>query len=319
LGFALNAQKVNLLPDTIGMCKGDSVMLDIKSNAIGKNASYQWTIPSKGIIQHTSSYLAKQPGLYSIKVLSGNNVFTDSCFVKFYPKPRLFLNDTVICNSSVAIIDTKNPTYKYLWSNDESGPRVRIEGAGRYWVKINNKGCSAIDTFNVSFYQSSVANFGNDITFCMSDENKSLSIKPSTNTKVTWSNGSTSFSITPTKAGWYWVKTENPKCGVRTDSVKVNLKACECEILIPNSFTPNEDGKNDYFFPVLQCDYSHFTLTITDRWDNVVFVGNSVNSKWDGRFKGNLCPDDIYVYEIEAQEKISGKKITKPGKVSLFR
>ncbi len=315
----MKAQRLNLLPDTIGICKGDSVFLDIKSPSISKNASYQWTIPNKGIIQHASSYLAKQQGNYSIRVLSGNSVFTDSCYVKFYSKPRLFLNDTVICNSSSAIIDTKNPSYKYNWSNDETGTKVRIETAGKYWVKINNKGCSAIDTFNVSFFQSSSANFGNDITFCMSDENKALSIKPSADTKVLWSNGSISYSIAPTKKGIYWVKTENKTCGVRVDSANVILKACDCEMIIPNSFTPNEDDRNDYFFPVLQCEYSHFTMTISDRWGNVVFVGNSVNSKWDGRFKGNLCPDDIYVYEIEAIEKLSEKKVPKKGKISLFR
>ena len=307
------------MPDTIGICKGDSVLMEIKSASISKNASYQWTIPNKGIIQHTSSYLAKQPGLYSIRVLSGNVVYTDTCYLKFSTKPRLFLNDTVICNSNSVVIDTKNASYKYNWSNDETGQRVRIESAGKYWVKINNRGCSTIDTFNVSFFQSSTTNFGNEATFCMSDENKSLSIKPSPNTKITWSNGASSYSIAPTKAGYYWVKTENKTCGVRVDSVNVKLKACDCEMIIPNSFTPNEDERNDYFFPVVQCEYSFFNITISDRWSNTVFIGNSVNAKWDGRFKGNLCPDDIYVYEIEAKEKGSDKKTFKTGKVSLFR
>ncbi|MBK7667112.1 MAG: gliding motility-associated C-terminal domain-containing protein [Sphingobacteriaceae bacterium] len=136
----------------------------------------------------------------------------------------------------------------------------------------------------------------------MSDDSKVLSIKPAAGSKIVWNNGSTSNSIIPYKEGMYWVKTESKTCGITVDSVKVKLKACDCEILIPNSFTPNEDGKNDYFFPVLTCEYSYYSLTIEDRWDNTVST-NNVNAKWDGRYKGNLCPDDIYIYRIETIEK----------------
>ena len=74
-------------------------------------------------------------------------------------------------------------------------------------------------------------------------------------------------------------------------------------MIIPNSFTPNEDNRNDYFYPVLQCEYSYFKITIMDKWENTVFTSNSVNGKWDGRFKGNLCPEEMYVYRIESVEK----------------
>lgn len=90
-------------------------------------------------------------------------------------------------------------------------------------------------------------------------------------------------------------------------------------MIIPNSFTPNEDNRNDYFFPVLQCDYSYFNLTITDRWGNTVYSSNNTNGKWDGRFKGNLCPEDIYIYRIESTEKGTDKKLVRNGHISLFR
>jgi gliding motility-associated-like protein len=106
---------------------------------------------------------------------------------------------------------------------------------------------------------------------------------------------------------------------VRYDSVKVKIKACDCEILVPNSFTPNEDDRNDYFFPVLQCEYSYYNMTIFDRWSNTVFITNNPNGRWDGRFKGNLCPDDIYVYRIETIEKGSERKSVSKGQISLFR
>ena len=194
-----------------------------------------------------------------------------------------------------------------------------MESSGIYWVKVNNNGCVQSDTAYVKFVQGSSPNFGKESIFCLSDENKALTIKALPNTRIFWSNGSVYPSISVTKEGVYWVRTENKSCGEQIDSVKVVFRACDCEMLIPNSFTPNEDGKNDLFFPALQCDYSIFNMVISDRWDNVVYSSSNSAGKWDGRFKGNLCPEDVYVYEIESVEKISGKKISRRGKVSLFR
>ncbi len=313
-----SAQKVNLLPDTVGMCWGDSVVLQASFIAAPKNTTYRWITPD-GIKDFFKSIPAKKQGRYSIRVKTGNVTYADSTYVKYYPKPKINFSDTSICNTTLAILDAKNVGAKYLWSTDETSQRIKIENQGKYWVKINNRGCSASDTFMVFFNQGATPNFGAEITFCMSEENKVLSIKNVPGTRVLWSNGATTTSITATKAGYYWVKTQSALCGSKTDSVNVKLKACDCEILVPNSFTPNEDDKNDYFYPVLPCEYSSYTFIIYDRWQNPVFTTSNVNGKWDGRFKGNLCPDDIYFWHIETIEKGSGKKDVRDGKVSLFR
>ncbi|MGE0566753.1 MAG: T9SS type B sorting domain-containing protein [Bacteroidia bacterium] len=89
--------------------------------------------------------------------------------------------------------------------------------------------------------------------------------------------------------------------------------------MVPNSFTPNEDNKNDNFFPVLQCEYTYYSFTVFDKWGNQIYSTNSTNGKWDGRYKGHLCDEDIYVYKIETKEKGSEKKTLRSGKVSLIR
>ncbi len=315
--FTTKAQ-INLIPDTVGICKGDTAFLEGKSNSFSKTASYHWRTPTS-IKDNYKILPAREEGKYYLRVNSNNTSYTDSCYVKYFERPKLKFNDTLICNSSTALIGIKNTSYSYLWSTDETTPRIRIETPGKYSVKISNKGCSVTQALTVNFYKASTPSFGNEVTFCMSDDNKVLSIKPSAGSKITWSNGSNANSIIPYKEGVYWVRTESKTCGVSYDSVKVKLKACDCEILIPNSFTPNEDGKNDYFFPVLNCEYSYYNFTIEDRWDNTVFATNNVNSKWDGRFKGNLCPDDIYFYRIETIERNTGKKTARNGQISLFR
>jgi gliding motility-associated-like protein len=311
--------QLRFLPDTIGICPGSIDTLEVKAGVFAKMAAYEWNVPGKGIIYNTKRVVVKQVGRYILKVYYNKKEYVDTCIVITASRPKIAIRDTFICNNSTAVIEARNPSYKYSWSTEETGPRAHIETPGKYWVKADNKGCYTVDTFNVQFHKSSAPNFEKDVTFCLSDENKVLSIKPAPGTKISWSNGSNSSSIIPSKEGLYWVKTENKLCGVTIDSVRVHLKACDCEILIPNSFTPNEDDRNDYFYPVLTCDYSFYNITIYDRWNNTIFSSNNINAKWDGRYKGNLCPDDIYVYRIETIEKNSGKKDLRTGQISLFR
>jgi gliding motility-associated-like protein len=303
----------------MGICAGDVSVLEIKQK-LDKNASITWIDPYEGLIVTTQKKIAVwKRGKYFVKVTVGKTTMNDSTYVIVYPKPQFNLRDTTLCKGQHLILDAKNPKMRYLWSTGETTQKIKIENSGKYWVKINNNGCVQSDSVNVKFLAGSVPGFNSEVSFCLSDENKILSIKATPNTKILWSTGAIYPSINVTKEGVYWVKTENKNCGEQIDSVRVKLKACDCEMIIPNSFTPNEDNRNDYFFPIIQCEYSFYSLTITDKWDNVVFFTNNVNAKWDGRFKGNLCPEETYIYRIETVEKGSDKKQPRTGKVSLFR
>lgn len=262
-------------------------------------------------------YMVLKPGKVTVKVLMGNKTYYDSTMVILNKKPYISLRDTTICKGRALTLDAKNPGMKYQWSTGETTQKIKISNQGSYWVKVINKGCVQGDTMNLKVLPGSTPGFGDEVNFCLSEENKTLSVKTPPGTKILWSTGAVYSSISVYTAGIYWVKTENRNCGEQVDSVKVNMKACDCEMLIPNSFTPNDDNRNDYFFPVLQCEYSFYKMTIKDKWDNVVFYTENVNGKWDGKYKGNLCPEGMYTYIIESQEK--GVEKRRAGQVSLFR
>ena len=313
------SQKFNLLRDTIGVCYGDSAFVELKQQ-FDNNTSITWTTP-EGIITNTKKVKAGKQGKYYVRVSSPQ--FTaalyDSSYVHVYSKPKLSLRDTSICKGRSLILDAKNDGMRYFWNTFETTQKIKIDNPGRYWVVVTNGGCNAIDTVYIKLLQGTGVSVNNEATFCLNEENKIISVKTPPGTKIAWSTGATVSSIYAIKEGTYWVKTETKACGLQVDTIKVKMKVCECEMMIPNSFTPNEDNRNDYFFPVMQCEYSYYVLTITDRWGNVVFTTNNVNVKWDGRYKGNLCPEDIYIYKIESMEKGSDKKLVRNGHISLFR
>ncbi len=86
---------------------------------------------------------------------------------------------------------------------------------------------------------------------------------------------------------------------------------------IPNSFTPNNDGHNDYFGPV-GYSVSAYDLVIYNRWGQQVFNSAAALSLWDGNTaSGNPAPEGVYVYQLKVlNDQGSG---IKTGTVTLIR
>ncbi|MBC7923603.1 MAG: gliding motility-associated C-terminal domain-containing protein, partial [Ferruginibacter sp.] len=73
---------------------------------------------------------------------------------------------------------------------------------------------------------------------------------------------------------------------------------CGERIQMPNAFTPNGDGLNDAFRPVLVA-YNTYLLRVFNRWGQEVFRSENPEKGWDGkRNDGKLFGEDTYVYKI---------------------
>ncbi len=89
---------------------------------------------------------------------------------------------------------------------------------------------------------------------------------------------------------------------------------------IPNSFTPNGDGNNDFFYPVFFSGIpEEFDMYIFDRWGQMVKHFKDLNEVWDGTYKSTLAPQDTYVWKVEYKLYNETGTNTKMGHVNLFR
>ena len=86
-------------------------------------------------------------------------------------------------------------------------------------------------------------------------------------------------------------------------------------LFIPNVFTPNGDGKNDYFeITGMNNPCIVFNkLMIFNRWGKKVFEAEGNQIKWDGRNNGNVLPDGVCFYVLK------GKEFTRSGSVTLLK
>jgi gliding motility-associated-like protein len=92
-----------------------------------------------------------------------------------------------------------------------------------------------------------------------------------------------------------------------------------CKIIIPNSFTPNDDGTNDVFRVIGNLSVNSFTFNIYNRYGELIFNTTEKSKGWDGRFKGVLQPIGVYLYMVSYKETVSNKLVNFHGTVSLIQ
>nr|WP_294942958.1 gliding motility-associated C-terminal domain-containing protein [uncultured Mucilaginibacter sp.] len=73
----------------------------------------------------------------------------------------------------------------------------------------------------------------------------------------------------------------------------------ECNVVVPNTFTPNGDGINDYWqIPVLK-NYPNSTISIFNRNGRLLYQSTGYSKPWDGTFQGSSSPAGTYYYTID--------------------
>jgi gliding motility-associated-like protein len=106
-------------------------------------------------------------------------------------------------------------------------------------------------------------------------------------------------------------------------SVKINLVCDEGKVFIPNTFTPNEDGTNDLFYPRGRGVKTILYFRVFDRFGQLIyertnFQLNDKKGGWDGTFKGHRLDPAVFVYSTEMV--CDNNKIFKlSGNVTLLR
>ena len=106
------------------------------------------------------------------------------------------------------------------------------------------------------------------------------------------------------------------------DTICVPIKIDEKLLLyVPNTFTPDGDGRNDIFIPSNQgANPSDYEFTVFDRWGDIVFYSEEKTKGWDGNKDGSPCKEDTYVWQLKTSI-IGGKGEKKllRGHINLVR
>jgi PKD repeat protein len=124
----------------------------------------------------------------------------------------------------------------------------------------------------------------------------------------------------PTAGSYYVTLTVTDILGCQ-DSYSTLIKVKDPDIWLPNVITANNDGTNDFF--VLPIDgFKNYTVTILNRWGNVMRIGERDPANplflWDGTDQnGNKCADGVYFYHFTG-EMLGGTMVDKQGFVTVI-
>lgn len=104
------------------------------------------------------------------------------------------------------------------------------------------------------------------------------------------------------------------------DSTRKTLTVLDfCLIEVPNAFTPNNDGLNDYFRPHNALKADDYDFRIFNRWGQMVFQSNNWQDQWDGKINGVIQTTGVYVWMLRYTHRDTKQKVFRKGTVTLIR
>ena len=245
-------------------------------------------------------------GTYSQSLNTLGCISTDDVNITFQSPPIVFLgNDTTICDGTILTLDAGAPG---TWNTGILATLLPISAPGNYSVIVNDGVCISLDSINVYMDYAPIDVLPDSVIHC-SDLPITLNAGENLAETFSWSTSETSASITPPVTGTYTLIATN-YCGTRTENVEILYEKCEFTLFIPNSFTPNNDGINDVWFPVFD-QLDEIKIAVFDRWGKMVFEGTKLDFVWTGNISGGeyYAPNGVYAYKILYKSKFGDDEI----------
>ena len=317
-----NSAPTPILPSDTTICNGDSILVNILGVA---NASWS---PSTSVQYPDSTSTLLFPSVSTVYTIA----FENSCAVvnldytvTVIGISSQVVNDTIICPGDTAALWATNGV-AYSWSPeatlshpDSSNTLAFPDEPTIYNVSVqNNSGCSITEDVFVDLYPLPYVSAGYDHYVEFGDV---VELQGQTDVAFYWfSNDSMSCNnclnplVSPSQTAYYYIYVVDTNGCENIDSVKVVIDG---SLYVPNAFTPDGDGIND-FFEIKGEEIKSFELWIYNRWGELVFYSNKINNYWDGRYRGVNNQIDVYVWKIKYEDS-HRKNETLVGHVSLIR
>ena len=271
---------------------------------------------------YLSSYYSIDPFSIGSDVMHLYNGDYDNVFLAKFAQGNGsdMLSSANFCTDSTTIISGPKGYEKYYWNTGAISDSIPVNKGGSY-IFYGYSGCELKVTDNVFVREIALTPSVTNIVRCWASDNKILLDPGAPNGSSTiWNTNLSTPSITVADAGAYWVNITIGNCSV-TDTFNVGEYSCNCIVSLPGAFTPNGDGKNDFFGAVNQsgCTIEDFNLSIYNRWGNLVFKSNDPAYLWDGTYHGISVDMDTYMYTMEYKTNYDRYAHRVKGSVILVR
>ncbi len=279
------------------------------------------------------------PGVYNITLTVTNGLpctdsFTKVVVVDPYPSLNFSRLDTVICQGDDITFDGEVLTEglnSLTWDFGDGSPSISnstnftksfdVPGVFNVTAVADYRVCpDSVMTKFIKVNPIPQINLPADTFLCYLGEGfdvQDLQNVGNADARYRWSTGDTTRSIRIKNVGTYTATVTIDGCS-SSDEMTVDRN---CYIIIPNAFSPDNDGINDTFLPrnSSEQNIATFKMQIFNRYGQKIFESERIDAKgWDGKFNGVDQPFGVYVYTIDVAFT-SGQTEQYRGNVTLVR
>jgi gliding motility-associated-like protein len=242
----------------------------------------------------------------------------DSLLLTVSGANKVFIgNDTSLCPGTSDTLHASLAYQKYLWQNGSTDPFYIAKDAGVYYLTAtdicNN---TSSDTISVKYDTSKVSEEAN-VEICKEQDTILSANNGFTNynwqpaNAIVSNNLSQSISIKPAETTTYFVSARSMMNCIITDSIKVIVENCLNKLVMPNAFTPDNNGRNDLIKPSVFGILEKYNFEIYDRLGQLVFHSVKQGEGWDGKINGARQNEGVYVWFCQYQFAGDKEKIAK--------
>lgn len=310
------------------ICDGDQATL----NGSGTATSYSW---DNGVSDGVSFTPPSGTTTYTLTGTDANGCEnTDQVDITVAAPPTVNAGiDTTLCEGESITLSGSGTATSYTWDNGvtDGDPFTPGTGSTTYTVTgTDANGCTATDIIDVNVIPQPIADFTAtpmsgqpplEVNFDNLSNNGTSYDWDFGNGSTTTNPSNTDESMTYTETGTYEVilVVTNGDCSDQS-SLFVVVAESPLNFVIPNVFTPNNDGQNDIFHMNVS-NAESIEIEIFNRWGNMVGQINSLDpaNGWDGtNMGGSPVPDGVYFYTYKIVD-LQGEEVTGHQYIHLER
>lgn len=302
-------------------CVGDTVILSASGGS-----SYQWSGPNLPatnanpvVINGITTANAGQYTVIAYNQYACSSTASTQIIVNPLPVANVSGATTICAGENTQL--TASGGSSYLWSPGKTlsdstiaNPVASPTDTTTYTVKISNaSGCFVTRNVTVNILRKAVADAGTNKVIFEGQSVKLTATEKNGNlfywTPATGLNDPNILDpvASPTDDVTYTLHVNSTSnCGTDSSSVFVRVYK---KITIPNTFSPNGDGRNDYWDIDALITYPESLMLVFDRYGQQVFRSVGYANPWDGKCNGQPVPVGTYYYVLDLKNntpKISG-------------
>lgn len=293
------------------LCPGELISWDVTSSG----STYLW---QDGSTEPT--FTTSDPGVYSVVITNSCERIELSAEIEVAASlPMIDLgNDTTLCAGEVITFEFDIPDADFLWQDGSTASTYQITQSGVYSLSVENNCENLSDQIQVQVFDPIDIDLGRDTILCPGESFLLNALDENTQYYL-WQDNTTESSYLVNAPGLYSVVAGN---ACEEVSAEINVAECDiCDIFVPNTFSPNNDGMNDQFRSFSNCPFLDYNMEIFDRWGNLVYKGVDPEEGWDGQSNRQVVKTGVYIWTMKITVEENGvmKEVNLTGDVTVLK